>query len=139
MQNFGAVLRIHGPVNYHGSIVAHFGREACSWHKAGDRVAADLSFLPIKNWPSDIVLVTPQVKLRSSVMEHVGWCCDKLVQNDAFVRELIANETSMEVSCWCNTSENIGDFRLSSEQVKTLANYGVGVFFRFIVNEVFAE
>jgi hypothetical protein len=139
MQDFFAVLRIDGPAKYHNSIVTCFGKEACSCHQAGDPFEQESSFLPIKNWPTDVVLVTPRVESRSSIVEYVAWCCDQLIMNNALMQKLIADGVTMDISCWCHSSEKVGDFRLSSDQIKILANYGISVFFRFVVDEVFAE
>ncbi len=137
MKEFSAILQISVPKMHPDSIVAIFGREACSCHETGDVFEPEMSYAPIRDWAGDVVLVSPNICSNSGITEPVDWCCDKLVKNSAVLTNLMREGMSMHFTCWCNSSEKVGDVKLSSEQIQVFSKFGISFFFRFVVNEVF--
>jgi len=139
MTKYSSVLRIQGAGKYHVELKSRFGKENCSEHRAGDSVESEFSFVPIKYWPYDVIIVTPIVNPELGIFDQIDWICQKLERHEAFLLEIIANGVNIDISCCCYTDQNIGDLKISSSQIKNIAKFGISFFSRFVVNEVFVE
>lgn len=136
--SYQAILRFHGLPECREQILSAFGRDVCSCHGAGDCVDSEFSFAGLKTWPTDVVLVTPPSPLlERDIADQLDWIAGKLVGNNSVVQILIQKGSKIDISAWCHTALNIGDFRVSQVQIQVFAKYGISIFFRFASDEVF--
>jgi hypothetical protein len=139
MSKFSSVLRIQGAAKQYDDLASRFGRELCSTYKGGDPTGAEFSFAPINKWPGDVLIMAPKASPQSDIFEQINLICAKLEQNEDVLHAVLADGGSIEISCSHNSDKNIGDFRLSAAQIQSLSKFEVGVFFRFVIHDVFAN
>jgi hypothetical protein len=136
--SYQAVLRLHGTPEFREQVLSAFGRDACSWHGAGERVGSEFSFAGLKAWPTHVVVVTPPSPiLESDIADQLDWITDILVENSSLLQTLIQKGAKIDISTWCHTALNVGDFRVSKSQMEVFAQYGISIFFRFMCDEAF--
>jgi len=128
------ILRIEGGGKHHEALVKKIGAAACSLHKAGDLFESEFPNLQGTTWPSDVIIITPQIGREANIPQLMDWICSKLQENDALLEEIISEGGRIGVNSWCHSNQNVGDFKLSAEQMKSLSKYRISVFFRYIVH-----
>ena len=139
MRDFASVLRIQGGVKFYDELINHFGEKLCSIYKSGEVVGPEFSFAPIKRWPGDVLIMTPQMSAQSGVVEQIDFICNKLEENEDVLQKLLLNGGRLDISCSCNSDEKIGDFKVSAAQLRCLSKFEASIFFRFIIHDVFAK
>jgi hypothetical protein len=125
MSEVGVVLRIACAIEYHKRVITAFGVQACA-PDAGEP-------------PQDVLMITPVVDPKSTIAQHLDWLCHRLQTHGQLFQEITMKGATIGISCWSHCGENVGDFRLSKEQVAVLGGYGVSVLFRYVVDDAFRK
>lgn len=87
-------------------------------------------------WPTAWFLETDRVIASKDVRRHVDWLIEQLTGKEEIVRQVLANQGRVEVSCYWFSSNGHGGPMLSPYTMGKLSELGIGIWFDVYFDDV---